>query len=88
MFRELYFVLAHDDCKVTKQVSLSLLSDEYGRLGVWGENSGAQRTGRGSLDDTLGSEPKIQSIVLDLLEDLSAALTQGKSWSTSVIYTS
>ncbi len=65
-------MLSHEDCPVKGQVLLSKVSDEYGRLAVWGEESGAKRSGRGSLDDTLRHEPSFQLIVLDILNDLVA----------------
>jgi hypothetical protein len=77
LFRQLYLALAREGCQVKGQVSLSKVGDEYGRLGVWGGDSGAQRSGRGSLDDALRHELHLRSIVLDLLGDLINDLKRG-----------
>ena len=77
LFRQFYVVIARADCQVNGQVSLSKVGDEYGRLGVWGGDSGAQRSGRGSLDDALRHEPNLRSIGLDLLGDLIDDLKRG-----------
>lgn len=37
--------------------------DVYGRFGVWGGDSGADRMGRGSLDDVLRNDSKMASII-------------------------
>ena len=76
-FRELYIALASKDCKVVNQFSISHVGDEYGRLGVWGRNSGADRKGRGSLDDIVRNDPDLQSIILDILKDLRGDLEIG-----------
>jgi hypothetical protein len=72
-----YIALADEGCRVAGQVSLTRISDEYGRLGVWGRNSGADRTGRGSLDDRLRNDPKLRGVVFELLSDLDAYLIRG-----------
>lgn len=77
LFRRFYLALARRDCRVNNQVSLSKVGDEYGRLGVWGGDSGAQRSGRGSLDDALRYESTLRSIVVDILEDLMNDLSRG-----------
>jgi hypothetical protein len=80
-FRELYLALTRKDCQVTHQVSLSRLADGYGRFGVWGGNSRADRTGRGSLDDSLRNDPSsLYSIILDLLDSLHDDLERGMSF--------
>jgi hypothetical protein len=78
-FRELYVTLTSKDCQGTHGVSLSRLADEYGRFGVWGGNSRADRTGRGSLDDSLRRDPSLYSIILDLLDNLHGDLERGMS---------
>ncbi|KAE9372483.1 hypothetical protein N431DRAFT_466728 [Stipitochalara longipes BDJ] len=55
-------------------ISLSKFNDEYGRFGVWGGDSGADRTGRGSLDDVLRNDPKTTSIIAEVLENLEEDL--------------
>lgn len=64
-FKELYLALfAHGS------ISLSKFNNEYGRFGVWGGDSGADRTGRGSLDDVLRNDLKVTSIIAEVLENL------------------
>jgi hypothetical protein len=75
-YKELYIALVQEG-QMKNEVPMSRLSDEYGRLGVWGKNSGADRTGRGSLDDVLRSDPSLRSIVLDLLWNFDADLKRG-----------
>lgn len=65
-FKELYLALF-----AYGSISLSKFNDEYGRFGVWGGDSGADRTGRGSLDDVLRNDPKTASIIAELLENLN-----------------
>ncbi|KFZ16731.1 hypothetical protein V501_02082 [Pseudogymnoascus sp. VKM F-4519 (FW-2642)] len=69
-FKELYLALF-----AYGPISLSKFIDEYGRFGVWGGDSGADRTGRGSLDDVLRNDPRTTSIIAELLENL----TMGKN---------
>jgi len=76
-FKEFYIALASNDCRVADQVSISHVADEYGRLGVWGRNSGADRKGRGSLDDILHNDANLKSIILDILKDLYGDLDRG-----------
>lgn len=61
------------------EVSLPKISDGYGRLNVWGANAGAVRSGRGSLDDNLRNEKKLQSIIHDILTELIDVLRSGTS---------
>lgn len=68
-FKELYLVLF-----AYGPISLSKFNDEYGRFGVWGGDSGADRTGRGSLDDVLRNDPKVTSIIAEVLENLDEDL--------------
>jgi hypothetical protein len=68
-FRELYLALF-----AYGPISLSRFNDEYGRFGVWGGDSGADRTGRGSLDDILRNDPKTTSIITEVLENLDEDL--------------
>ncbi|OBT50955.1 hypothetical protein VE04_08904, partial [Pseudogymnoascus sp. 24MN13] len=65
-FKELYLALF-----AYGPISLSKFNDEYGRFGVWGGDSGADRTGRGSLDDVLRNDPRTTSIIAELLENLN-----------------
>jgi hypothetical protein len=59
-------------------ISLSKFNDEYGRFGVWGGDSGADRTGRGSLDDVLRNDPKTTSIIAEVLDNLEEDLNTCK----------
>lgn len=77
-FRKFYVGLSED--RRTHQISLSRLADEYGRFGVWGGNSGADRAGRGSLDERLRDEINLNSIVLDLLGNIYDDLEEGMSF--------
>ena len=74
-FRKFYVGLSKD--RQAHQVSLSRLADEYGRFGVWGGNSGADRTGPGSLDERLWNDRNLNSIILDLLQNLYDDLKRG-----------
>lgn len=78
LYRRLYFSLTDRDCRVADQVDVAKVSDNYGRLNVWGSDSGALRTGRGSLDDVLRSNENLRSIVLDTISDLTESLKRGK----------
>lgn len=69
-FKELYLALLSYG-----SVSLSRFNDEYGRFGVWGGDSGADRMGRGSLDDVLRNDSKTASIIAELLENLNDDLS-------------
>lgn len=87
LYRHIYITLAgknettHSDGDGFRRhdVPMPRFSDEYGRLGVWGRNSQADCTGRGSLDDNLRSDSKLRSIVLDLLSAFEVDLTKRKS---------
>lgn len=74
-FQRIFWAVA--DGGVASQVSLTRISDENGRLGVWGRDSGADRTGRGSLDDRLRNDPTLRGIVFELLADLDTYLIKG-----------
>ncbi|PVH68986.1 hypothetical protein DL98DRAFT_578562 [Cadophora sp. DSE1049] len=76
-FKEFYIALAAKDCAVADQISLSQISDEYGRFRVWASASGADRKGRGSLDDSLRNDSDLGSIILDLLDDIYDDLERG-----------
>jgi hypothetical protein len=73
-FKELYLALF-----AYGPISLSKFNDEYGRFGVWGGDSGADRTGRGSLDDVLRNDPKTTSIIAEVLENLEEDLNTCRS---------
>lgn len=77
-YREVYLKLIENNGNGDSGFSISQLADEYGRIGVWGKNSGADRTGRGSLDDRLRVEPGLRSIVSDLLKVLESDLDRCK----------
>ena len=79
LYGRLYLSLAGDDCRLANQVDLAKISDEYGRLNVWGSDSKVLGTGRGCLDDTLRNEGKLRSILYDILNDLVGTLTRGIS---------
>ena len=85
LYRRLWFSLTDHEFQVADQVDLAKLSDGYGRLNVWGSDSGALRTGRGSLDDVLRTDDKLRSIVVDIIDDLINALKQGRFSSPSLI---
>jgi hypothetical protein len=76
-FMGFYVAIADEGCRVAREVSLTRISDEHGRLGVWGRDSGADRTGRGSLDDRLRNDPKLRGTVFELLSDLDRYLIRG-----------
>lgn len=77
LYRDFYSCIATDERHVRCQVDLVKVSDEYGRLNVWGSDSGALRSGRGSLDDALRHDENLKSIVLDILNDLIDAIKRG-----------
>jgi len=52
--------------------------DEYGRLRVWIESVGADRSDRLSLDFRLQDSTRVKKAVTGLLEDLRVALDDGK----------
>ena len=76
-YRQLYFLLMSHDLQGLEHIDLVELSDNYGRLNVWGADSGALRIGRGSLDDILRTNENLRSIILDLLGDLREAIGRG-----------
>ena len=78
LYRHLYFSLAGSDPRVADQVDVAKVYDNYGRLNVWGSDSGAVRIGRGSLDDVLRTNKSLQSIVLDTISDLTNSIERGK----------
>ena len=78
VYRHLYLSLTRPDCRVADQVDASKVCDNYGRLNVWGSDSGALRTGRGSLDDLLRTNESLRSIVLDTISDLTASIERGR----------
>ncbi len=77
LYRKFHFCIATDERRVRCQVDLAKVSDEYGRLNVWGSDSGALRSGRGSLDDALRNDENLRCIVLDILNDLLDAIKRG-----------
>ena len=81
LYQRLRFSLERDNSNVASQIDLSKVSDEYGRLNVWGSDVGALRVGRGSLDDALRNEDRMRSIVQDILRDLVDNLERGMSLS-------
>ena len=66
-YRDIYFALSENDGFKRYHIPMPQFSDEYGRLGIWGRNSRADCTGRGSLDDNLRTDNSLRSITLDLL---------------------
>lgn len=77
LYRRLYLSLTGHDCQIAEQVDVTKVSDNYGRLNIWGSDSGALRTGRGSLDDLLRTNENLRSIVLDTISDLKESLERG-----------
>ncbi|KAL8993305.1 MAG: hypothetical protein Q9169_006441 [Polycauliona sp. 2 TL-2023] len=67
-------ILTKRQAQGAKDLELSEVSDNYGRLKLWGVESRALRTGRGSLDDSLRNNEKLRSVLLDLLNDLKEAI--------------
>ena len=78
LYRRLYVSLTGPDCQVADQVDVAKLFDNYGRLNVWGSDSGALRTGRGSLDDILRTNENLRSIVIETITDLTESLQRGR----------
>ena len=76
-YRTLFIHLGQQTDDTNLNVSLSRLADEYGRVRIWGRNSGADRTGRGSLDEKLRADGKMQTIVSDLLQLLCNEVQRG-----------
>lgn len=72
-FKQLHLALLIDG-----SISLSKFNDECGRFGVFGGDSKADRTGRGSLDDMLRKDPKTVLIISELLENLEEDLSTCK----------
>ena len=76
-YRDFYLVLARDERTATETIPLPEVADEYGRLKVWGANTEALRTGRGSLDDKLRNDGRLKSMILTLLRELTEDLQRG-----------
>lgn len=76
-YRRLYFLLTSRKAQGAEDIDLTEVSDNYGRLNVWGADSGALRTGRGSLDDIIRANENLRSILLDILGDLKEAIGIG-----------
>ena len=81
-FRNFYAAIVCKD-RQTHQINLARLTGEFGRLGGWGGNSGADRMGRGSLDEKVRNDQNLKSVILNLLEDLYDTLERGKSFHDS-----
>ncbi|KAL8882777.1 MAG: hypothetical protein Q9215_004309 [Flavoplaca cf. flavocitrina] len=76
-YKRLYFLLVGHQAQGAENIDVSELADNYGRLNLWGNDSGALRTGRGSLDDNLRTEDKLRSILLDILRELKETIDMG-----------
>ena len=76
-FRRLYFLLLTNQSPRAGDIVLSKVSNVYSRLKVWGTDSGAICTGRGSLDDRLRTDNSLRLIILDLLCNLEEVLEMG-----------
>ncbi|KAL9032019.1 MAG: hypothetical protein Q9180_006756, partial [Flavoplaca navasiana] len=76
-YRRLYFLLVGHQTQGAENIEVLELADNYGRLNLWGNDSGALRTGRGSLDDSLRTKDKLRSILLDILREFKEAIDMG-----------
>jgi len=81
-FAELLVALYDKRCRVVHldQIHLPQISDEYGRLKIWGDQTKAElpARARGSLDDTLRRDDELKQLVRGILRRLAAILKQGK----------
>ena len=78
LYRHLCFSVTDSNSRVADQVDVTKVYDNYGRLNVWGSDSGALRSGRGSLDDLLRTNESLRSIVLDTISDLKKSIERGR----------
>ncbi|SPO04609.1 uncharacterized protein DNG_07294 [Cephalotrichum gorgonifer] len=66
LFQSFLLVLHDEHCRVVhlNQVDLTLISDEYGRVKIWGDQTKAYLPprARGSLDDTLRHDEQLKTI--------------------------
>ena len=60
------------------QINLAKISDNYGRLNIWGSDTGILRGGRGSLDERLRTDQRLRCLVLDILGELREVLGDRK----------
>ena len=81
-FAAFLVALSDRNCRAVclEQVSLIKLSEEYGRVKVWGDQTRADlpERARGSLDDTLRHDAQLKKLVQDIIWRLEGLLKQGK----------
>jgi hypothetical protein len=61
------------------------LQDDVGRLRVWAADTGANRTGRVSLDHRLREAPSTHAMVRDFLQELYKLLGEGVHMDSSLL---
>lgn len=80
-FRQMLLSLARDTSFVTDTGPLDEgdVLDQFGRLRIWGEQSGASRRwdARDSLDQKLRKDKDLHAVVLSILELLWSSLNEG-----------
>lgn len=80
-FRSLLLTLSGPDCRAVNlgQVEVSALSDDFGRLRTWGDQTRAnlQESTRGSLDHALRHNDSMREIAKGILSRLRTSLDLG-----------
>lgn len=81
-FTEFLLALSEEHCAIIYlgQVQLLDVSEEYGRIKIWGDQVKADLPlrARGSLDDVLRHDVDLKSLVHSILTRLRVLLEQGK----------
>lgn len=74
--------LSQKNCLVIhlKLVDIDEISDAYGRIKIWGEQTKADLSSRerGSLADTLRHDKELKKLIKDILKRLRNILREGK----------